>query len=61
MSQSAVLKTKDAAERLQVSRRTLERWRRVGCGPQFVRFGRAIRYRLEDLEAWVISQQESQS
>ncbi len=42
-----------AASILAVSTRTLEGWRVRGGGPKFVRVGRAIRYRIVDLEAFV--------
>lgn len=44
---------------IQVSRRyqipagTLRNYRYLGDGPPFLRLGRAIRYRIEDLEAWL--------
>ncbi len=44
----------EAAERLRVTARVLERWRSTGEGPQFVRLSRkSIRYRDEDLTAFV--------
>ena len=39
-----------------VGDRTLERWRRVGGGPPFVKIGRKVAYRLGDLRAWVAQQ-----
>ena len=42
-----------AALRLWLSERTLERWRVSGTGPRFVRCGRSVRYREADLEAWI--------
>lgn len=33
--------------------RTLEKWRLLGCGPRYIRLGRSIRYRPEDLAAFV--------
>jgi len=42
-----------AAELLQVSPRTLEGWRCRGGGPRFIRVGRRVRYRLQDLRAWL--------
>jgi excisionase family DNA binding protein len=45
--------TKQAAELLRLSKRTLERLRVAGNGPPFVKpSSRAVRYRLEDLQAW---------
>lgn len=45
--------TPQAADALGVSRRTLETWRFTGTGPTFVKVGRAVRYRPEDLEAFL--------
>lgn len=44
---------KEAAAWLRSTERTLERWRREGRGPSFIRVGRRIGYRIEDLAAWV--------
>lgn len=44
----------EAAELLGFSVRTLQTWRFRGGGPQFIRVSsRCIRYRREDLEAWI--------
>ena len=34
---------------------TLWRWRRDGIGPKYQRIGRMIRYRQEDVQAWIDS------
>ena len=44
--------THQAAERLGLSARTLERYRGTGEGPVFYRFGRHARYLQADLDAW---------
>ena len=38
------------AERWGISRRTLQRWRRESRGPSFLRLGRRVVYRLDDIE-----------
>jgi excisionase family DNA binding protein len=38
------------------SRKTLQKDRVYGGGLPFIRFGRAVRYRLSDVQAWVASQ-----
>lgn len=49
-----VLNTKELAEYLNVSERTLEKYRMEGDGPRFVKLSaRAVRYRVEDVEAWL--------
>lgn len=45
-----------AAEFLGLSHRTLQRWRVDGAGPRFYKLGRAVRYRLDDLQAWAEEQ-----
>lgn len=48
--------TDGAAERLGVTPETLRNWRWRGDGPPFVKLGRAVRYRLSDLSAWLDAQ-----
>lgn len=48
-----LLKDIRVGEVLGVDVKTLERWRREGSGPAFVRAGRQIRYRTEDIEEWL--------
>lgn len=47
--------TKQAAQYLGVSHRTLEGWRLRGGGPRYLRLGarKCVRYRLEDLTQFV--------
>jgi len=52
-SQSPLLTPEEAAIWLRSKGRTLERWRHERTGPAFVRLGRRVAYRLEDLQAWV--------
>lgn len=51
--QGIILNVGNAAERLGVAASTLARWRVTGEGPDFVRLGRRVGYRLADLDAWV--------
>lgn len=53
--QSKLLTTSLVARQLDCEQKTLEAWRSRGQGPPFVRVGRLIRYRREDIEAWVIA------
>jgi predicted DNA-binding transcriptional regulator AlpA len=48
-----LLKQREAAALLKLSTRSLERFRVSGLGPRFVRAGNSVRYRVEDVEAWV--------
>lgn len=47
------LTASEAAFYLRTSKSTLAKRRMKGCGPAFVRIGRAVRYRLSDLDAWM--------
>jgi len=38
---------------MNTSEYTLQYWRAHGTGPRFVKLGRAIYYRLKDIEAWM--------
>ena len=42
-----------AAAYLSVAESSLEKWRMHGRGPKYVKLGRAVRYRISDLNAWV--------
>jgi predicted DNA-binding transcriptional regulator AlpA len=49
-----LLKEQEAADVLGLSQTFLQKRRREGGGPKFVRLSsRAVRYRPEDLQAWV--------
>ena len=53
----AYVDTREAADRLGLSPRTLDRYRGTGAGPVFHRLGGCVRYRLEELEAWAAGRQ----
>jgi excisionase family DNA binding protein len=40
----------EVAARLGVSRFTVRSWRLKGCGPRFLKMGRAVRYRSQDVD-----------
>lgn len=44
-----------AATHLQVPARQLQQWRYLRKGPPYSLAGRAVRYRLADLDAWLIA------
>ena len=46
----------ELAARWNISHRTLERWRWTGEGPQYVKLGGRVVYRLEDVEAYEAEQ-----
>lgn len=53
------LSTRQAAEWLGLSPRTLDRYRVTGEGPVFHRFGSRVRYLLADLEKWANSRRRA--
>jgi excisionase family DNA binding protein len=54
-----LLTQQQLADELQVSLRTLERWRQEGTGPAFIRVGRSPRYRRSDIDAWLQRQRRT--
>ncbi len=53
MTKETYLKPREAAEYLRSSTSTLAKARMYKRGPNFVRIGRAVRYRQSDLDAWM--------
>ena len=54
---AGLLNQEEAARFLHVQPRTLESWRQRRIGPRFVRYSlRCVRYRSQDLQAWLDSQ-----
>lgn len=57
-TEERLLSQNEAAEFLRVQPRTLEAWRQKLIGPRFIRHSaRCVRYRVGDLQAWVVSRQ----
>jgi hypothetical protein len=50
LGQRFVLTVSQAAERLGLSRRTLDNWRADGGGPAFLKYGSRVVYDINDLE-----------
>lgn len=48
-----LLTTRQAAEYLNLKAKTLSHWRWAGCGPRYVKLGGNVRYRQEDLDAYI--------
>jgi hypothetical protein len=46
------LSNDEAAHVLKLSPRTLEKFRVIGGGPRYRKFGRRVVYSVQDLEAW---------
>ena len=52
---TALLTEQEAAVLLKVTVKAVQGWRYRGGGPRFVKVGRCVRYRLEDLQAFVLA------
>jgi len=48
-----MFRTKEAATYLDLTKSTLEAWRCRGNGPAFLKLGKAVRYRKQDLDAFI--------
>jgi excisionase family DNA binding protein len=48
--------TQATAKYLKVPPRTMEDWRYRGVGPAFIKVGKAVRYRRDDVDAWLSEQ-----
>jgi predicted DNA-binding transcriptional regulator AlpA len=53
--ESYVVDTIGAAQRTGLAVPTLEKLRCTGGGPRYCKLGRAVRYRVSDLDDWVAS------
>ena len=51
--QEKLYTVKEAAHFLGLSKSTLDKWRVYGKGPVFIKMGRCVRYRQEDLHKYV--------
>ena len=51
-SETRTLTDVQVAERLGVSRFTVRSWRLKGVGPRFLKMGRAVRYRSQDVDEY---------
>jgi hypothetical protein len=49
----------ELAKRWRLTTRTLQRWRRAGTGPVFLRLGHRVAYRLSDVERFEEAQSHS--
>ena len=53
------MNTREAAAFLGLSPRTLDRYRVIGAGPKFHKFGNRVRYLRFDVEAWAAERRYS--
>jgi predicted DNA-binding transcriptional regulator AlpA len=54
-----MLTEQDAADVLCQSVRTLQKWRVNGFGPSYFKIGRSVRYRRDELTAWIESRRRA--
>ncbi len=57
--ESMLLTTPEAASILDISPRTLEKSRSHGDGPPFYKIGRSVKYRKDEVEAWLASRKQT--
>lgn len=50
-----ILTEKQAAKRAFMVPDTLRKWRTRGRGPAFLKLGGKVRYRAEDVDAWILA------
>jgi len=55
MQADHLLTERQVAERLALSVATLRRWRLLGRPPRWIKLGSAVRYKSEDIAAWLDS------
>jgi excisionase family DNA binding protein len=53
MTNVRLLPQAELAHLLSISERTLERWRMEGVGPAYIKAGRRVLYRRQDVECWL--------
>lgn len=51
-SKPSYMTTNEAADFLGFTAGTLRVWRSLGKGPSYYKVGNAVRYEMDDLEAW---------
>lgn len=58
---SELMNTAELGQRLSKSPAALANWRYLGLGPKFVKVGKAVRYRVSDVEEWLDQNTHQQS
>jgi excisionase family DNA binding protein len=56
-----LLTTQQLADVLHVTVGTLHKWSYRGTGPRFIKVGGRNRYRVSDVEAWLVEQETNAS
>ena len=60
-TQQRLLNEHEVADSCSISVLTLRKWRSQKRGPQFVKLGVLVRYRPEDVDAWIAAKEPQQS
>ncbi len=58
-TQQRLLNEHEVADSCSISVLTLRKWRSQKRGPQYVKIGALVRYRPEDVDAWIGAQKSS--
>ncbi|WP_321471427.1 helix-turn-helix domain-containing protein [uncultured Paludibaculum sp.] len=58
-TQQRLLNEHEVADSCSISVLTLRKWRSQRRGPQFVKIGALVRYRPEDVDAWITAQKSA--
>ena len=53
-----LLNTKELAAYLGVAEFTIKQYRMDGTGPEYIKFGNLVRYRIADVERWIESKKD---
>ena len=56
-----LLNERQVADSCAISVLTLRKWRTEGRGPRYVKIGTLVRYRPEDVDAWIESHEAQSS
>lgn len=51
----------ELAAKLHTKPAQLAQWRYRGLGPKFIKLGKAVRYRISDVDAWLTAQTRTQT
>ncbi|MFI6732086.1 helix-turn-helix transcriptional regulator [Nonomuraea sp. NPDC050451] len=60
-SEDRHLSPEDLAARFNMSLSTIYKWNSEGTGPRFMKIGKHVRYKLEDVRAWEDKQYADQA
>lgn len=52
-STRATFNDQELADHLGISRKTLQKWRSLGLGPDYLKLGAKVVYRIEDVNAYI--------